>query len=288
MSATLPIVITRPAPQAAAWANHLRENGISQVVELPLIDIRHPPGIRVTEQIEQLLSRLRQDVCSSKRAQHEVLFFSSPAAVQFFFEAVHRSPQLEKGEFGSIFECCGARAWAPGRGTADALARHGIPLARIDTPAPGSTTWDSETLIAAVHHTVTNVRHVLLVTGFTENRATTQGRDVIPHFLQSNHIDYNAITVYQRALPQWDSKQRDLAISLIENGFWIFTSADALKNLQKLIGVRDFSQTHIIATHPRIGTAARYLGFESISICRPSINELLIYLQENLWHLQKH
>lgn len=248
------VIVTRPAAEAAEWVDGLRAAGFDAVA-LPLIEIR----------VVQDVSPLRQ--AWSRIAQYRAAMFVSANAVRGFFAA---RPE------GAKFE---ARAWATGAGTSHALLAAGVERALIDAPPADSPRFDSEALWDIVGiQTIAGAR-VLLVRGGDAQHDQPAGRDWLEQRLVESGARPEPVLGYLRASPQWSAQQRDLALQASTGAMWLFSSSQAIRNLQVLVPAADWSASSAVATHPRIAQAARDAGFGVVRVSRPPLDAVIADLE---------
>ena len=113
-----PVIVTRPAHEAAAWVRDFQSAGLDAVA-LPLIAIA--PALDVAP-LRAAWARL---------ADYAALMFVSATAVEHFFMHAEKGPRA-----------AGPRFWATGPGTARALLRAGVPQDAIDAPPSDAAAHD--------------------------------------------------------------------------------------------------------------------------------------------------
>jgi len=262
--ASVRVLVTRPAHDAAEWVRRLSELGIAAEA-LPLIDIAPEPP-------SPALRAARQHL-----ADYDAAMFVSGNAVthfklgsdQLFFEKKPGVAQLDQAR-----AAIKTRAWSPGPGTTAALLRAGWPAARIDAPAPDAGQFDSEALWARVAPQVhAGVRVLLVRGGDVEGRAA--GRDWLRERLAEAGAQVDTVVVYRRRAPVLDGAQAQRARAATADGtIWLFSSAEAIANLRQCLADVDWRAARALATHPRIGAAARAAGFGVVLDTRPSLDEV--------------
>jgi len=249
------VVITRPQPQAAAWAEAVQAVGMTALA-LPLIDIR--PS-RATAALSAWGARV---------GDYHALMFVSAAAVTHFF-AAQTTPLL--GDW---------RAWATGPGTAQALVSVGVPEARIDMPPAEAGLWDSEALWAVVHPGLLALRdrgldrplRVLIVRGSDAN-GRMAGRDWLAQQLGSLGVGVDFAVAYERHVP-------DIGAAVAQDprmlrATWVFSSAEAVANLRAQCAEHGWHDAKAVVTHPRIAEAARGAGFGVVCESLAGIDQVL-------------
>lgn len=256
------VIVTRPQREAQDWVHELAEAGLSAQA-LPLIDIRPAPDTAA-------LARVWQRLADGGYAG--VMFVSANAVAGFFasntaFPLVFAAPAAIK-----------TRAWAPGPGTAKALLHAGVAPARIDAPASEATQFDSEALWQVVGPQVKPGDQVLIVRGADAQSAASvsgNGRDWLAQRLAEAGARAEFVVAYQRARPQLDAAQQQLATEAAGDGsVWLFSSSEAVRNLQACLPAQDWHAARAVATHPRIAVAARQAGFGVVRESRPALADI--------------
>lgn len=250
-----PVIVTRPAREAAQWVSDLRGAGLDAVA-LPLI------VIEPATDIEPLRMAWRQ------LADYAALMFVSATAVEHFFQ--HR---------GTADSLAGCRFWATGPGTKRALLRAGVPPEVIDAPPPEATRFDSEALWERVHAQVSTGVRVLIVRGGDE-AGRPAGRDWLANEVDAAGGRRDTVVAYRRLPPSLDVVQRKLAIDGAEGrAIWLFSSSEAIGNLQRAMPGVQWHAASAVATHARIGEAARAAGFGTLRVCTPLLEALVASIE---------
>lgn len=237
---SVPVVITRPAAQAAPLAERMAALGVPAVV-FPLLDIQPLPD---PAPLQAALSRL---------ADYALVAFVSPNAIDAAFSHID--------------------AWPPeviaavvGEGSRQALARHGLTeqTARIAFPLDPHRT-DSETLLEVLDLDALRGRKALIV------RAET-GRELLSDRLRAAGVDVAQVAAYRRGAPALDDARRATLQRLLdEGGDWVVTSSEALRILHDAVmqvagapGWRRMTAKRLIVPHERIAETAARLGFAHV------------------------
>jgi uroporphyrinogen-III synthase len=254
------VVVTRPLDAAAPWVQALVLQGID-AVSLPLIEIgpvADGAAIRAARR---------------NMGQYAAVMFVSAAAVEHFF-----SSQL--ADAAAWPQAVAPRAWAPGPGTASALLQHGVPQQQIDAPASDSAQFDSEALWQRVGSTVQPGQRVLVVRGSEGNSDAQvpdggpdrgQGRDWLVRQLAARGAQVEFLVTYRRMPPPGARLRQAMAdLGLVVPALWLFTSSQAIDNLQQALPGHDWSASRALVTHPRIAAAARAAGFGVVRESRPA------------------
>lgn len=253
-SATTPtrVLVTRPAPEAGHWVAQLQARGIAASA-LPLIDI-------AAQERHSALAQACRD-CAAPGHYRAVMFVSGNAVVHFFAAGAQLAPAT--------------RAWSPGPGTARALQAAGVPAQQIDGPPPDAAQFDSEALWPVVRAQIQPGDRVLIVRGSPGAGAgpAGSGREWLAEQLRQAGARIDFVAVYQRRAPQLAPAALALARAAAHDGtLWLFSSSEAIANLQRALPGTDWSQARALATHPRIAAAAQQAGFGHVQECRPALN----------------
>jgi uroporphyrinogen-III synthase len=223
--AGLGILVTRPARQAAGFAQKIAAMGATPIV-FPAIAIL-PPDDQPT------LARIHAAL-----ATYDCAVFVSANAVEYGAPPQGGWPQR-------------LVALAPGSGTAEALAAAGIGNVRIP-----QTTFDSEGLLALAELSDVRGKRIVIFRGET-------GRELLGDTLVARGAIVDTVACYRRAKPASSSaglaeafRERHIAAVTI-------TSSEGLDNLWSLIDseTRDrWRRCPTFVPHPRIAARARALG----------------------------
>jgi uroporphyrinogen-III synthase len=269
--------VTRPAAEAAHWVSALQAAGWPAQA-LPLIDISEPD--EPTAQAALAEHRRRW-------WQADALMFVSAAAVQHFFARdVLPAPAAHT---------LTTRFWAPGPGTARALAQAlaglGLSADRIDAPPAESAQFDSEHLWPVVATQLHRGARVLIVRGHSPELHTSRddalsgtGRDWLIQRCEAAGARVDACVAYERRAPVWSAQEQGLVRRASgADQLWLFSSSEALANLETLAPGIGWSAA-ALATHPRIAAAARRVGFAPVIESRPALPDVLRALKS----IEKH
>lgn len=234
----------------------LRERGV-QALALPLIDIAGPADLRPLDDAWDLL------------AFHALVMFVSANAVEHFFTARRARPWPVT-----------ARAGSTGPGTTTALRSAGVPAACIVEPAAGQA-LESESLWRQLQAEPWTGRRALLVRG-------EGGRDWLAEQLTAAGAEVQFLAAYRRLPPAFDASARQrLQDALHQPGqhIWHFSSSEAARNLEAWLPPVEADsqppsgppwwQATALATHPRIASAVRDLGFRSVHMVEPGLEALV-------------
>lgn len=246
------VIVTRPQREAQEWVKALRQAG-HDAVALPLIAIASAPNTAVVEQAWRQVDR-----CLG-------VMFVSANAVDGFFAARPADAPLP------------AQAWATGPGTVQALLRVGVPATVITAPPADAPQFDSEALWALVARRIVPGSRVLIVRGADAAESSPQGggRDWFARQVLAAGGRAEFVASYQRQRPHLDAAQLQLAQAAAGDGsVWLFSSSEAVANLQASLPRQDWQAARAVATHARIAQAARAAGFALVRESRPALAEV--------------
>jgi uroporphyrinogen-III synthase len=250
-----PVVITRPAPQAASLAERLAALGREAVV-FPLLDIQPLPD-------QSALRAALADVSG-----YALVAFVSPNA---------------------IAAACAVRMDWPrsvtlavmGEGSRTALARHGIDDGNATIVSPANTErTDSQTLLETLDLDRLRGKRALIVRGET-------GRELLGDALRAAGMEVVQIAAYRRTIPPFDQTRRQELARLLDcDSCWVITSSEALRGLLDMArahggdhSVVNLQQKRLIVPHLRIEETARALGFHSVTLTGSGDEALIAALQ---------
>lgn len=232
------VLVTRPQREAARWVEALRQHGLDAQA-LPLLAI------------EALADDSALREARARANEYQAWMFVSAAAVRHFLPA---APQGSPGP----------RCWATGPGTAAALRAAGVPDARIDVPAEDAGQFDSEALWAIVRPQVGPGTRVLIVRGGDAD-GRPAGRDWLASEIDAAGAGHDTVVAYRRMAVDWSETQRQTALAAAGDGsVWLFSSSQAIANLQHALPEASWAGARAVATHPRIAQAARDAGFGQV------------------------
>lgn len=252
---TAPVLITRPAHDAADWVHRLRAQGVAAEA-LPLLDIS-PEG-QGSAALQQARRHWPQ--------HHDALMFVSGNAVAGFFAA---SDATQPRDGLSV------RAWSVGPGTTAALRRHGWPAQAIDAPALDAAQYESETLWQRVAGQLRPGLRVLIVRG-GDASGQLAGRDWLRQRLLGAGAEVTQVVAYRRAAARLDETQLARARRGASDGsLWLLSSSEALAHLCAQLPEVDWRAARALATHERIAENARACGFGQVRLTRPALADVL-------------
>lgn len=252
MSASLRVLVTRPARQAADWVARLRAAGIDAVA-LPLIEIVCAPDEAQVQAAWEQLPSMRLAV------------FVSPNAAECFFGARPPAAQWPAD----------TRAAAVGPGTSRVLRELGVDAGQIVEPAVDAAQFDSEALWEQLRAIDWNAQQVLIVRG-------DGGREWLAETLRAHGAQVSAVCAYRRCVPRLDEAQRAIVAAALREPrrhLWFFSSSEAIANLEAIAAEADWSRARALATHPRIAESAQRLGFDEVARARPAFEAVRACIQ---------
>ncbi|MBI2744717.1 MAG: uroporphyrinogen-III synthase [Burkholderiales bacterium] len=246
------VIVTRPQREAQDWVQALRQAG-HQALALPLISIAPAPDAAALQQAWRRLGG------------YLGLMFVSANAVDGFFAARPADAPWP------------AQAWATGPGTVNALLRAGVPASQITAPPADAAQFDSEALWQQVASRIHPGVRVLIVRGADAAEGSSQGtgRDWFARQVGDAGGTVDFVASYQRQRPLLDTTQRQLAQAAAGDGsVWLFSSSEAVLNLQASLPQQDWGAARAVATHARIAQAARAAGFAVVRESRPALADV--------------
>jgi uroporphyrinogen-III synthase len=280
-----PVVITRPAAQAAIWQQALQDAGYP-VLLLPLLSIHPAPDVQA---VRAAWLRLQQ---------WDALMFVSANAIDAFF--AQRPADLAWPQHDHA-----PRAWVPGPASAHALRAAGVPGHLIDAPAAQAEQLDSESLWEQVHAQAGPGFELLVVRGgvasavpgvghaVSQDAQRGTGRDWLGDQVQSAGGKVDWLQAYQRGAPAWGDAEHTLAARARDDGaVWLFSSSECAAHLDALTrkpALPDpdsagdtrscWSGSVAVATHPRIAQAVRATGFGTVYLSRAALADVLASIE---------
>jgi uroporphyrinogen-III synthase len=239
----LTALVTRPAAQAPAWVDRLRERGVDAHA-LPLIAIEPIADTAALRDAWHLLP------------QRDLAMFVSSNAVEGFFTARPAARHWPRG----------LRAAATGPGTVAALVAAGVPAAQCI--APRAAPYDSSALWSELQGENWSGRSVLIVRG-------DGGRDEFAQALRAAGAKVAFAQAYARKAPVWSDGEQALAQAAVDaprRHVWLLSSAEAIDHLVALLPGRDWKHAIAVASHPRIAQRARRAGFGHVLEAPPLVD----------------
>lgn len=244
------VLVTRPAAQAGEWVDLLRDAGL-QAEALPLIAIAPSDDAAA---LAQAWSGLRDAA---------LVVFVSPNAATCFFE----------GRPAGAAWPAAAVAASPGPGTTRVLRSLGVQA--VVEPSADSPQFDSEALWQQLAARDWQGRQVLIVRG-------ASGRDWLAERLRERGAVLRFVAAYGRTVPDLSAAERALlqeAIAAPSQHLWLFSSSEAISNLQALAPGATWAGALALATHPRIAQTARGLGVGRVLEARPGAEAVIACIQ---------
>jgi uroporphyrinogen-III synthase len=244
---TLRLLVTRPQPQADAWVERLRAQGIDALA-LPLL------AIDAVVDLDELHTAWRD------LPRYALVMFVSPNAVSHFF-AARPAERTAAGWPASV------RAGATGPGTLQALRLAGVPAALCVAPPADASQFDSTALWAQLQGESWAGREVLVLRG-------DGGRDEFAAHLRGAGAAVHFTQAYRRGPAQPTATARaQLATAIAEpaSHLWWLSSSEAVGYLPRLAPLADWRCARALASHPRIAARARELGFGQVVEAAPTL-----------------
>ncbi|HEY0819317.1 MAG TPA: uroporphyrinogen-III synthase [Rhizobacter sp.] len=244
------VLVTRPAAQADEWVRLLREAGLDADA-LPLIDIAPAADAAALAAAWRGLPELA------------LVVFVSPNAATCFFDG--------RPDGAAWPEALAAAS--PGPGTTRVL--RGLGVRAVMEPAADAPQFDSEALWAQLAQHDWQGRKVLIVRG-------ASGRDWLAERLRERGAVLQFVAAYSRSAPALSASQQHLlreALAAPSQHLWLFSSSEAVTNLQALAPDAAWSEALALATHPRIAQTARGLGIGRVIEARPSAEAVVACIQ---------
>lgn len=272
------VIITRPESAALSWALGLEQAGFEPVL-LPLIAIG---PVAMTDDLHRAWTTL---------ADYAAVMFVSGTAVKQFFES---KPPLASVLFKD--SAIKIRSWATGPGTTRILLRAGVDASLLDSPALDADQFDSEALWKVVRRQVQPGMRILIVRGAessgraapaaTEGQpdppttGTGTGRDWFARQLTEAGAQVDFVVAYQRSASLLSEQQQTTARAAAADGsVWLFSSSEAIANLAAGLPGQSWQAARAVATHPRIASHARRLGFGVVCESRPVLASVVASIE---------
>ena len=223
------VIVTRPARQAAGLAQQLAALSATPIV-FPAIVILPPSN------------RGALDAAHAALADFDIAIFVSANAVEYGVPP----PQVWPATL---------ELFAPGPGTAAALAATGIANARFPT-----STFDSEGLLELPSLRTVKGKRVMVFRG-------EGGRDLLGEALRQRGAAVTYVDCYRRARPATGAAGLSEALRDARAHALTLTSSEGLDNLCALLDAADLARLRRLPAfvpHPRIAAHARKLDFTAI------------------------
>jgi uroporphyrinogen-III synthase len=239
------VLITRPARQAAGLAREIAVLGGKPLI-FPAIVILPPEDPAGLERAQQEIAR------------YDYAVFVSANAVEYGVGDPGAWPVR-------------LTAFAPGPGTAAALAAVGITRVRIP-----DTTMDSEGLLALPDLVEIAGKHIAIFRG-------SGGRELLGKTLTERGATVDYIDCYRRAKPQAGAVGLEDALEEGRVDAVTLTSREGLENLWEMLdhrGRASLAAKPAFVPHPRVAVRARELGLGEIIVTQPADAGLLASLLE--------
>ena len=261
------VIVTRPAQECGKWVDALVQAGLSAQA-FPLIAVGPPPD---TAAVASAWARI---------ASFDAVMFVSGNAVSHFFAL--------KPAFAHVFRAQAAiktRAFVTGPGSLAALHQAGVDAAWMDAPDTQAGQFDSEALWAVVAHRVVPGYRVLIVRGMGDASMDADvgggvGRNWFASQVLAAGGEVEFLVAYQRRQPNWRVSDRQFVHHAAHDGsVWLFSSSEAIANLQNAFPDVAWDRARAVATHARIAQAARAAGFAVVCESRPVLADLVASIE---------
>lgn len=223
------IVVTRPLRQAAVLAARIAALGGVPII-WPAIVILPPPD------------RAPLERAHAKLAEYDIAIFVSANAVEF------GAPPSGTWPASTV-------TYAPGPGTAEALAAAGIAGAHVPT-----TSFDSEGLLELPSLADVTGKRIVIFRG-------EGGREFLGSTLRSRGATVDHVPCYRRVAPQSGAEGLVEAMREGRAHALTLTSSEGLDNLVTAVGAAGralMAQLPVFAAHPRIAERAREHGLRAV------------------------
>lgn len=259
------VIVTRPLREAGRWVDDLRAAGLD-AVSLPLIEIAPVADVAPLRAAWRTLRRCAAVMCVSA------------AAVEEFFKQKEAAAPVDAAD-AAMKSIASPRWWATGPGTARALQQAGVSSGRIDMPTPDAARFDSEALWERVRPQVTPGARVLIVRGGDASGHAT-GRDWLANEVAAAGGERDTVVAYRRLAPVFgEAEMRRAREGAAGGAIWVFSSSEAVGNLQHAMPSADWSGARAVATHPRIAEAATAAGFGTVCLSQPLKDALVASIE---------
>ena len=249
------IAVTRPAAQAVALADAIRERG-GEPVLVPLIDIE---PVADSLEIRETCARLDD---------FDLAFFVSPNAVAHGLAAVRARRQWPAS----------LRVATVGEGSRRALEAQGFDS--VIAPADAA---DSEAVLALPEFSAAALagRKLVIFRG-------DGGRDLLGNRAHQRGAEVSYLCCYRRRVPQAGGQHlveawRDRALDALT-----LTSSEAARNLAAMVGspgVGELADAPVFVVHERIAACCEALGFGDVIVAAPGDRGLLAALDAHFQSL---
>jgi uroporphyrinogen-III synthase len=246
----LGVIVTRPLRAAAAFAPKIASLGGRPLV-WPAIVILPPDDGTQLAQVHANLDA------------YDVAIFVSPNAVEF-------GGRLERPWPAHV------RAFAPGAGTAEALAAVGVHDVRMP-----ETSWDSEGLLELPELADVQGRRIVIFRG-------EGGREFLGNALRARGAIVDHVPCYRRVAPETGAEGLLEALRDGRAHALTLTSAEGLVNLMNAVGLEGrayLTALPAFCAHPRIAERAREYGLPAVETAGGDAGLLAGLLD---WFVPKH
>jgi uroporphyrinogen-III synthase len=223
------VIVTRPQRQAAGFASKIAALGGAPIIWPAIVILPPLDGARLARAHAML-------------DEYDIAVFVSANAVEFGARSASSWPSR-------------IVTFAPGPGTAEALAAAGIANARI--PAKS---WDSEGLLELPELQDVSGKRIVIFRG-------EGGREFLGNSLRMRGGSVDHVTCYRRVAPLAGADGLVEAMRDQRANALTLTSAEGLDNLVAALGEEGralLSKLPVFAAHPRIAERAREHGLSAV------------------------
>jgi uroporphyrinogen-III synthase len=150
----------------------------------------------------------------------------------------------------------------------------GVPASAIVTPAADAAQFDSESLWARLQARDWREARVLVVRG-------DGGRDWLADRLVAAGAQVDTVSAYRRLAPSFEGSARERLDAAIADAdaIWLFSSSEAIANLEQAAGPGRLHGARAVATHPAHRRASAQRGFGVVVEAPPGLDAVIACLQ---------
>jgi uroporphyrinogen-III synthase len=107
------------------------------------------------------------------------------------------------------------------------------------------------------------------------------GRDWLAERLREAGATVESLPAYRREAPDFAGSEAQRLTQAIaaSDVVWLFSSAEAIANLERAAGSGRFAHSRAVATHPRIAERARAAGFGRVVEAGPRFDAVVACIQ---------
>jgi len=223
------VIVTRPQRPAAVFASRIAALGGNPLIWSAIVILPPDDGTQLAD-------------VHAKLDRYDIAIFVSANAVEF-------GARREGGWPATL------RTFAPGPGTAEALAAVGIADTRIPVKS-----WDSEGLLELPDLAHVESKRVVIFRG-------EGGREFLGNALRSRGAIVDHVPCYRRVAPESGAEGLVEALRQARAHALTLTSAEGVNNLMAALGAEGrelIAKLPAFAAHPRIAERARVHGLAAV------------------------